>query len=66
MIDRPPQSFRALSEPPRALARAIGCLNEAASLANQARAGLGLSHRHEELNLSSTGLRNPDGSWKTN
>jgi nicotinate-nucleotide adenylyltransferase len=65
VIDRPPQSFRALMAPAaQALARYRLPENEASRLAD----------RHPpawvfltglKLNLSSTGLRNPDGSWKT-
>lgn len=64
VIDRPPQSFRALNAPAaQALARYRLTENKAHRLA---------SHRPPawvfltglKLNMSSTGLRNPDGSWK--
>ena len=65
VIDRPPQSFRALTAPAaQALARSRLPEHEASRLAD----------RHPpawvfltglKLNLSSTGLRNPDGSWKS-
>jgi nicotinate-nucleotide adenylyltransferase len=64
VIDRPPQSFRALASPAaRALARYRLNENEAARLADRpAPAWVFLTGL--KLNLSSTGLRNPDGSWK--
>jgi len=64
VIDRPPQSFRALNAPAaQALARYRLPESEAGRLA---------AHRPPawvflpglKLSLSSTGLRNPDGSWK--
>ena len=65
VIDRPPQSFRALAAPAaQALARYRIPERDAASLANRATpawvflAGL-------KLNLSSAALRNADGSWKS-
>ena len=65
VIDRPPQSFRALAAPAaQALARYRLPENQAGQAGGPARAGLGVSHR-AEMNLSSTGLRNPDGSWKS-
>jgi nicotinate-nucleotide adenylyltransferase len=65
VIDRPPQSFRALAAPAaQALARYRLPENQAARLADQhAPAWAFLTGM--KLNLSSTGLRNPDGSWKT-
>jgi nicotinate-nucleotide adenylyltransferase len=65
VIDRPPQSFRALAAPAaQALARYRLPENQAARLAEQpAPAWVFLSGM--KLNLSSTGLRNPDGSWRT-
>jgi nicotinate-nucleotide adenylyltransferase len=65
VIDRPPQSFRALAAPAaQALARYRLPENQASRLADQAPPAwvflTGL-----KLNLSSTGLRNPDGSWRT-
>ncbi|MBR0776790.1 nicotinate-nucleotide adenylyltransferase [Bradyrhizobium diazoefficiens] len=65
VIDRPPQSFRALASPAaQALARYRLPENEAAVLADRpAPAWVFLTGM--KLNLSSTGLRNPDGSWKS-
>ena len=64
VIDRPPQSFRALTAPAaQALARYRLPENEAARLANT-RAPAWVFLTGLKLNLSSTGLRNPDGSWK--
>lgn len=64
VIDRPPQSFRALASPAaKALAHYRLPENKAALLADQpAPAWVFLTGL--KLNLSSTGLRNPDGSWK--
>jgi nicotinate-nucleotide adenylyltransferase len=64
VIDRPPQSFRALTAPAaQALARYRLPEKEAAKLADTpAPAWVFLTGM--KLNLSSTGLRNPDGSWK--
>jgi nicotinate-nucleotide adenylyltransferase len=64
VIDRPPQSFRALAAPAaRALARYRVPENEASRLANfHAPAWVFLTGM--KMNLSSTGLRNPDGSWR--
>jgi nicotinate-nucleotide adenylyltransferase len=64
VIDRPPQSFRALAAPAaQALARYRLPENQAARLAEQpAPAWVFLTGM--KLNLSSTALRNPDGSWK--
>ena len=64
VIDRPPQSFRALAAPAaQALARYRLPENQAARLADQhAPAWVFLTGM--KSNLSSTGLRNPDGSWK--
>jgi nicotinate-nucleotide adenylyltransferase len=64
IIDRPPQSFRALASPAaRALARYRLPENEAARLVDrQAPAWVFLTGL--KLSLSSTTLRNPDGSWK--
>jgi nicotinate-nucleotide adenylyltransferase len=66
VIDRPPQSFRALAAPAaQALARYRLPENRAASLLDQhSPAWVFLSGM--KLNLSSTGLRNPDGSWRAN
>jgi nicotinate-nucleotide adenylyltransferase len=64
VIDRPPQSFRALASPAaQALARYRLPENEAASLADR-RPPAWVFLTGMKLNLSSTGLRNPDGSWK--
>jgi nicotinate-nucleotide adenylyltransferase len=64
VIDRPPQSFRALAAPAaQALARYRLPENQAGRLADQhTPAWVFLTGM--KLNLSSTGLRNPDGSWK--
>ena len=65
IIDRPPQSFRALASPAaQALSRYRLPENEAAVLADQ-RAPAWVFLTGLKLNLSSTGLRNPDGSWKS-
>jgi nicotinate-nucleotide adenylyltransferase len=64
VIDRPPQSFRALAAPAaQALARYRLPENQAARLAEQ-RAPAWVFLSGMKLNLSSTGLRNPDGSWR--
>jgi nicotinate-nucleotide adenylyltransferase len=65
VIDRPPQSFRALAAPAaQALARYRLPENEASRLADQS-APAWVFLTGTKLSLSSTGLRNPDGSWKT-
>jgi nicotinate-nucleotide adenylyltransferase len=65
VIDRPPQSFRALAAPAaQALAHYRLPENDAAALADR-RAPAWVFLTGLKLNLSSTGLRNPDGSWKT-
>ena len=63
VIDRPPQSFRALAAPAaQALARYRLPENQAGTLADQpAPAWAFLTGL--KLSLSSTRLRNPDGSW---
>ena len=64
VIDRPPQSLRALAAPAaRALARYRVPENEAGRLANF-RAPAWVFLTGLKMNLSSTGLRNPDGSWR--
>lgn len=64
VIDRPPQSFRALSAPAaQALAHYRLAENKASLLADQ-RAPAWTFLTGMKLNLSSTGLRNPDGSWR--
>ena len=65
VIDRPPQSFRALAAPAaQALARYRLPENQATRLADQpAPAWVFLTGM--KSSLSSTGLRNPDGSWRT-
>jgi nicotinate-nucleotide adenylyltransferase len=64
VIDRPPQSFRALAAPAaQALARYRLPENQAIRLADQ-RAPAWVFLTGMKLNLSSSGLRNPDGSWK--
>jgi nicotinate-nucleotide adenylyltransferase len=65
VIDRPPQSFRALAAPAaQALARYRLPENQAGRLADQ-RAPAWVFLTGMKSNLSSTGLRNPDGSWRT-
>jgi nicotinate-nucleotide adenylyltransferase len=65
VIDRPPQSFRALAAPAaQALAHYRLPENQAGRLADQ-RAPAWVFLTGMKLNLSSTGLRNPDGSWRT-
>jgi nicotinate-nucleotide adenylyltransferase len=65
VIDRPPQSFRALAAP-AAQAMAQYRIPEAAAgqLASR-RAPAWVFLTGMKLSLSSTRLRNPDGSWKT-
>jgi nicotinate-nucleotide adenylyltransferase len=64
VIDRPPQSFRALAAPAaQALARYRLPENRAGMLADH-RAPAWVFLTGMKLALSSTGLRNPDGSWK--
>ena len=64
VIDRPPQSFRALASPAgQALSRYRLPENEAAILAAQ-RPPAWVFLTGLKLSLSSTTLRNPDGSWK--
>jgi nicotinate-nucleotide adenylyltransferase len=64
VIDRPPQSFRAMATPAaQALGRYRLPENQAARLADQ-RAPAWVFLTGMKSNLSSTGLRNPDGSWK--
>jgi len=64
VIDRPPQSFRALASPAaQALARYRIPENQAANLAEQ-RAPAWVFLTGMKISLSSTGLRNRDGSWR--
>jgi nicotinate-nucleotide adenylyltransferase len=64
VIDRPPQSFRALAAPAaQALAHYRLPENKAGRLADQ-RPPAWVFLTGMKLNLSSTGLRNPDGSWR--
>jgi nicotinate-nucleotide adenylyltransferase len=64
VIDRPPQSFRALAAPAaQALARYRIPENEAGRLADH-RAPAWVFLTGMKLKMSSTGLRNPDGSWR--
>jgi nicotinate-nucleotide adenylyltransferase len=64
VIDRPPQSFRAMAAPAaQALSRYRLPENQAARLADR-RPPAWVFLTGMKLNLSSTGLRNPDGSWK--
>jgi nicotinate-nucleotide adenylyltransferase len=64
VIDRPPQSFRALAAPAaQALARYRVPETQAGKLADR-RPPAWVFLTGTKLNLSSTGLRNPDGSWK--
>ena len=65
VIDRPPQSFRALAAPAaQALARYRLPENRGRQARRQ-RAPAWVFLTGMKLNLSSTGLRNPDGSWRT-
>ena len=65
VIDRPPQSFRALAAPAaQALAHYRLPENQAARLTD-AHAPAWVFLTGMKLNLSSTGLRNSDGSWRT-
>ena len=64
VIDRPPQSFRALASPAaQAFARYRIPENQAAKLAEH-RAPAWVFLTGMKLSLSSTGLRNRDGSWR--
>jgi nicotinate-nucleotide adenylyltransferase len=64
VIDRPPQSFRALASPAaQALARYRIPENQAASLADRSAPAL-VFLTGMKSSLSSTGLRNLDGSWR--
>src|ERR1700757_1003868 len=64
VVDRPPQSFRALTAPAaQALARYRWPENQARMLAYR-RAPAWVFLTGLKMSLSSTGLRNPDGSWK--
>ena len=64
VIDRPPQSFRALASPAsQALARYRLPENQAKRLADM-RAPAWVFLTGLKLSLSSTGLRNRDGSWR--
>ena len=64
VVDRPPASFRAIASPAaQALAHYRLPENEAARLADR-RAPAWVFLTGLKLPLSSTGLRNPDGSWK--
>jgi nicotinate-nucleotide adenylyltransferase len=65
VIDRPPQSFRALASPAsQSLAHYRLPENQAGRLADR-RAPAWVFLTGLKLNLSSTGLRNLDGSWRT-
>ena len=65
VIDRPPQSFRALTAPAaQALARYRIPENQAGRLP-MLRPPAWAFLTGLKINLSSTGLRNPDGSWKS-
>src|ERR1700748_1045164 len=64
VIDRPPESFRALAAPAaQALSRYRLPENQAGRLADQ-RAPAWVFLTGMKLSLSSTGLRNQDGSWR--
>jgi nicotinate-nucleotide adenylyltransferase len=64
VIDRPPQSFRALTAPAaQALARYRVTESQAGRLA-MLRPPAWVFLSGLKINMSSTGLRNPDGSWK--
>jgi nicotinate-nucleotide adenylyltransferase len=65
VIDRPPQSFRALAAPAaQALGRYRIPESDAGGLADR-RAPAWVFLTGMKSTLSSTGLRNPDGSWAT-
>ena len=65
VIDRPPQSFRALAAPAaQALARYRLPENQAVRLTDQ-QPPAWVFLTGTKLTMSSTGLRNPDGSWRT-
>src|SRR4030081_4126663 len=65
VIDRPPQSFRALAAPAaQALARYRLPETQAGRLGAQ-HAPARVFFSGMKMSLSSTGLRNPDGSWRT-
>ncbi|MET0968099.1 MAG: nicotinate-nucleotide adenylyltransferase [Tardiphaga sp.] len=65
VVDRPPQSFQGLaSTAAQALGRYRIPEREAGSLADM-KPPAWVFLTGLKLNLSSTGLRNPDGSWKT-
>jgi nicotinate-nucleotide adenylyltransferase len=65
VIDRPPQSFRALAGPAaRAMARYRVPEGNAGRLADL-RPPAWVFLTGLKLQMSSTGLRNPDGSWRT-
>jgi nicotinate-nucleotide adenylyltransferase len=65
VVDRPPQSFQGLaSTAAQALGRYRIPEREAGSLADM-KPPAWVFLTGMKLNLSSTGLRNPDGSWKT-
>jgi nicotinate-nucleotide adenylyltransferase len=65
VIDRPPLSFRALASPAsQALARYRLPESQAGQLADR-RAPAWIFLTGMKLKLSSTGLRNQDGSWRT-
>ena len=65
VIDRPPQSFRALASPAsQALARYRLLESEAGRLADR-RAPAWVFLTGMKLPMSSTGLRNRDGTWRT-
>ena len=65
IIDRPPISLRGLAAPaPQALSRYRMREEDAGSLADM-RPPAWMFLTGLKLELSSTGLRNPDGSWKT-
>ena len=65
VIDRPPQSFRALASPAsQALARYRLPESEAGRLADR-RAPAWVFLTGMKLPMSSTGLRNRDGTWRT-
>ncbi|MGJ4892532.1 nicotinate-nucleotide adenylyltransferase [Bradyrhizobium sp. HKCCYLR20261] len=65
VVDRPPRSFRALNAPAaRALARYRIPEAQASQLAGRS-APAWVYLTGLKMSLSSTGLRNPDGSWKS-
>ena len=64
VIDRPPQSFRAMAAPAAQALAATACPKIRLPGSRTSARRPGSFSPGMKLNLSSTGLRNPDGSWK--